>query len=545
MLTGTSGFIAIYVLIVVPMFFVLWKNQGFSIHNLSSYFHAALISLPTCLVGIIAVLILKELLDFVLPNSITQPIASLAGFPAFGYLVGLHFYGGGIGSLFGGNNNGNDIHKRGAFVFDDKESKKIISENSRNAKKHLGRDAIYLAGVPIVPDDEVKHFKIIGVTGSGKSTAIRQLLDTGLSRGDRAVIADPDGGYLSKFYNQERGDIILNPFDRRSRKWNLYGEISTLFDIQQIAESLIPDTGSGQGDEFRAYARTFVASIIRKSWDSGKKDMEELWRLVAIASESELSTFLEGTPAKAYLASENARMFGSIRSVATTSLAALEYINFQNSRAFSVSDWIKNGSGVLFIPYQAGQIAAIRSLISCWVRLGIFQTMSQGEGDHRIWFIVDELDAIGKISGMKDALARIRKFGGRCVLGFQSISQVRAIYGDAEASTIVENCSNSLILRCSSSEKGGTSKFASDLIGQREIIRTQFSQSSKQNIAFDSDHSSSESYQHVTELAVLPSEIETLPDQSGYFKGAGDQAWLKIQFPYYEIESSSDSFQPS
>jgi hypothetical protein len=33
--------------------------------------------------------------------------------------------------------------------------------------------------------------------GTGKSTAIREMLSAALARGDRAVIADPDGGYLS------------------------------------------------------------------------------------------------------------------------------------------------------------------------------------------------------------------------------------------------------------------------------------------------------------------------------------------------------------
>jgi hypothetical protein len=42
------------------------------------------------------------------------------------------------------------------------------------------------------------------------------------------------------------------------------------------------------------------------------------------------------------------------------------------------------------------------------------------EIDQRVWFVVDELDALGAMDGLKNALARLRKFGGRCVLGFQS-----------------------------------------------------------------------------------------------------------------------------
>ena len=63
-------------------------------------------------------------------------------------------------------------------------------------------------------------------------------------------------------------------------------------------------------------------------------------------------------------------------------------------------------TGVLFLPYRANEIATLRSLISTWMRLAIFEAMSQNQGDHRLWFVIDELDALGAIDGLKDALAR-------------------------------------------------------------------------------------------------------------------------------------------
>jgi hypothetical protein len=54
---------------------------------------------------------------------------------------------------------------------------------------------------------------MIGTTGTGKSTAIRELLTGAIARGDRAIIADPDGSYRQLFYNPTRGDVILNPYD--------------------------------------------------------------------------------------------------------------------------------------------------------------------------------------------------------------------------------------------------------------------------------------------------------------------------------------------
>jgi len=192
---------------------------------------------------------------------------------------------------------------------------------------------------------------------------------------------------------------------------------------------------------------------------------------------------------------------------------------------------VEEGEGVLSLPYRAGQIAALRSVISTWMWITIFQTMSQGEADHRLWFVIDELDALGAIDGLKDALARLRKFGGRCVIGFQSIAQVSGIYGASESQTIVENCGNTLILRCSASEKGGTAQFASRLIGEREIVRDTVTRSRGLPFSGDARGSVARSVQHVIENAVLASEIEQLPDLVGYRKVASRPEWRRIRLP--------------
>ena len=73
---------------------------------------------------------------------------------------------------------------------------------------------VTLAGIcDPATDDEAKHFKLIGTTGTGKTTALRELLGSAIARGDRAVFADPDAGYLQRFYDRYRGDVVLNPFD--------------------------------------------------------------------------------------------------------------------------------------------------------------------------------------------------------------------------------------------------------------------------------------------------------------------------------------------
>ncbi len=327
---------------------------------------------------------------------------------------------------------------------------------------------------------------------------------------------------------------ILNPFDPRSVKWNPFCEIHTPYDVDQLASGLIPSTEDASSREWRSYARTFLSAVAHRCHQKGQGDAEELWRLLAIASSSELRKVVAGTPAQPFLDPDNARMFGSIRSVTGSAVAALAYVQAQRASSFSVRNWVRTGVGSLFIPYQANQIAALRGIIATWMRLAIFEAMNRPEEDRHLWFVIDELDALGAIDGLKDALARLRKFGGRCVIGLQSIAQVSSTYG-ADAQTIVENCGNTLILRCSGSDNGGTSRFASGLIGEREIVRRQTSRGRDRDAAFifkGARRSTNVSEQHVTEAAVMPSELEQLPDLAGYLKTASSRAWRRVRLAH-------------
>jgi len=402
----------------------------------------------------------------------------------------------------------------------------------------LGRaaDSITLAAVPIPHLDETKHFKLIGTTGTGKSSAIRELLARALARGDRAVIADPDGGYYARFGHAYRGDVVLNPFEPGSLRWDPFGELACAYDAELLTSALIPTSPDPAAQEWRSYARTFIAALLRRRQGQSGQSCSELWRLLAVAPTDELRVLLAGTPAQPLLDSDNARMFGSIRAVAVSAMAALEHVQLQRAAPFSIRPWVRQGRGTLFIPYLASQVSALRSVIAAWIRLAIFEAMSQPEGrDQRLWFIVDELDALGAIDGLKDALARLRKFGGRCVLGFQSIAQVSSTYGQGDAQTLVENCGNTLILRCSGSEQGGTSMFASRLIGEREVVRRQTSRGRDRDGTFSSRstrRSLQVSEHHLSESAVLPAELEQLPDLCGYLKTASSRGWRPVRVSY-------------
>ncbi len=214
-----------------------------------------------------------------------------------------------------------ETHKRGVLLIDGRELQRRTSR-----RKKSGAQALTLAGVAIAAADETKHFKLIGTTGTGKSTAIRELLGAALARGDRAVFADPDGGYLARFHDRYRGDIVLNPFEANSVKWDLFAEIHNSYDVEQLASGLIPASDDPSATEWRGYARTFLTAVVRRCHARGRRDTADLWRLLTMASAEELRPIRRGHAGTALSRPRQCRMFGSIRSVTGSAIAALEYI---------------------------------------------------------------------------------------------------------------------------------------------------------------------------------------------------------------------------
>jgi hypothetical protein len=534
--TGLNGLILGYIGVLVPLIWGLRQGRA----PFATLLRSPLLAIPATVAGGIAVSILGSPLHQLgmSRDGVLQILFGALVCAAIGY---------GAGRLAAEKNRSSSqaTHERGAVVSGAEGAARSRWFGGLWGKEREGAteavSPVTLAGIPVALQDETKHFKLIGTTGTGKSTAIRELLSGALARGDRAIIADPDGGYLDTFYDPGRGDVILNPFAAGAAKWSLSSEITNDYDVEQLARSLIPD-GGDPDRTWSDYARTFFCAVVQKAIEAGIKDDRQIERLLTEVPAEDLRKLLSNTSVGPMLAEGNEKMFGSVRSITGAAVRALKYTTRQQGTPFSVRSWVRQGAarqaggsgGVLFIPYKAGEIAALRSMISAWMRIAIFEAMNRGEGDQRLWFVVDELDALGEIDGLKDALARLRKFGGRSVLGFQSIAQVSSTYGKGVADTIVENCGNTLILRCSASENGGTSEFASKLIGQREVTHVSHSRSRRQG-EWRSSMTSSEQLR--IEPAVMASEIERLRDLEGFLKFASIPDWRRVALSWRDAAS--------
>jgi hypothetical protein len=435
------------------------------------------------------------------------------------------FLGGAIGARLGGM-AGRSRHLRGTRLRSAWAARLLRSWNRC-------RGGVALAGVPLSRADETMHVATIGATGSGKSTALRALMHDALVRGDRQVVADPEGTALDAFFAE--GDIILNPFDARCARWDLLSEIERPSDFAFVASSLLPHLGQGDHDQWISYAQQLLAGALENFWTLELGTSDDFIEMLGCAKLGELRQLCIGTPAARYFEDGGERMLASIMGTMAPAIGNLRHMAAREGESFSLRAWVRGGSGSLWMPYAANETAALRGLISCWMNIAIFETLSLAPSrERRIWFQIDEMDALGRIEGLTNALARLRKFGGCVALGFQSYAQLRQVYGDG-AETIIENCGNLLLLRSGLSDDGGTAKLASQLIGSREVERQDINRTRSRGRYLT--RSMSMQTRRAVEDVVLPSEIMQLPDREGFVKRAGSPDWLRVKFPYEDFSS--------
>lgn len=442
------------------------------------------------------------------------PFAFLAWVPGQGKLrawIGGHAPAVASGS---GAAKADETRLRGASLVD---GPTLGASLKRGASEEDLAQVIEWGGVPIPPKSEPEHFLIEGKTGAGKTQAINEMLRKVRRRGQAAIIADPAGGYLARF--GQAGEFVLNPFDARTQHWSPFAEIEADYDCQRIAKAAIPDA-PGDSQEWHFYAQSLLGESMLAMHKAGESSIKKLLHYVNAADAKELGDMLAGTPAGILTQKGNEKMLSNTRAIASLYLATWNYLEDQGT--FSVRRWVRESDtkrAWLYLTYRDDQMAMLRNLVACWLELAIVEGLSMTESQsRRLWFIMDELDSLGKITSLRAGLTKLRKYGGVCVSGLQTIAQLRSTYGHDEAQTLLSCMSQKLILKAGDGE---TAKYFENEIGQQEIEREETSEGQSQQIGNLATASENKSTRRHVQAAVLASEIMGLDNLHGFLMLTG------------------------
>lgn len=341
--------------------------------------------------------------------------------------------------------------------------------------QYCSTNALRIGPVPIPRRIETRHFAFLGTTGSGKTTALRQMLDGIERRGEAALVYDTSGEFIAHYYNPARGDIILNPFDARCAFWTPFDEISHPADADRIARQLVSETSSQDDDVWLETSRILVANMIRSLWAEKNCSLEALLEALQVKDKEQLKEWLGHTSSARTFANDADRATGSVLFMLAKAANLIQFLKVEDEEEnrFAFRDFIakldkcEGAKPWIFVPRKEDYFEASKPLMACWLECAASAVLGLSPSpDRRIWFVLDELADLPRVENLARLLPEGRKFGAAIVLTFQALGQMRNRHGANIAEAMLACCNTKLFLQTVDQE---TRKWASETIGQCEV----------------------------------------------------------------------------
>jgi type IV secretory pathway TraG/TraD family ATPase VirD4 len=408
----------------------------------------------------------------------------------------------------------------------------------KRATREKGAEQIEVAGIPMPSSIETLHLLVSGSTGSGKSVLMRAMVFSILKRflfrkPDRLIILDPNGDMLSKFGRKK--DKILNPYDARTEGWSFFNEIRNDYDFKRYALSIVPRGKAKDEEEWRGYGRLLLQETARKLALMGNPSVRELFRWTTIAKPDDLKEFLKGTAAESLFVGAD-KALASARFVLSKMLP--EHLEMP-AGDFSLRTWLEDDdAGNLYITWREDMAEALKPLISAWVDTICTSVLSLPEDEkRRLWMFIDELASLEKLPSLEAAATKGRKAGLRLVVGLQSTAQLDDLYGPQEAQTL-RSCFRSLVVLGGAKTDPKTCEDMSKSLGEHEVERDEHSKSIS-----DKGTTRTSRVDRKPERVVMPSQIASLPDLTGYLAFAGDRPITRVTLEYVAYKNTVPAFE--
>jgi type IV secretory pathway TraG/TraD family ATPase VirD4 len=377
---------------------------------------------------------------------------------------------------------------------------------------------------------EPKHIQVMGDTGVGKSTLLNQMLGQIEDRGESAIVYDPAGEFVARFYREERGDVILNPFDARSPYWTPSSELRNPAEARTIAASLYQPTDQKKGEFFTDTPQKVFAHLMK--YRPSPQELVE-W----MSNEEEIDKRVHGTEIASMIAKnapdQRNGVLGSLGLIAD-SLRLLKTKEQAKGKEWSATQWSEKREGWIFLPStEEAMQEALRPLHSLWIDLLILRLLSLPKpGQQRAWFVLDELATLQRLPQFHTALTKGRKSNNPIIFGYQGKAQLEVIYGHL-AEVMLSMPSTKIVMKTS---EPSAAKWASELIGEIEIERV------RETVADGKRAGKSFTLDRQIEPLVMGSEIEGLDDLHAFLK-LGNHV-TRFSFPHMDRDIIAPNIVP-
>ena len=376
---------------------------------------------------------------------------------------------------------------------------------------------------------EAQHIELMGDTGAGKTALIMQVLRQVQARGQSAIVYDPACEFIQRFYDQRRGDIVLNPLDDRCPYWGPSEELRRKAEAKAIAASLYQPTNDRKGEFFTETPQKIFAHLLTYG-----PNPQQL--IAWLSNPADIDLRVRGTEMEAMIAKgaqqQRNGVLASLGLVAD-SLRLLPTKDQARQQIWSATEWSEERKGWIFITSSATEREALRPLHSLWIDLLVMRLLSAPTPNQNpVWFVLDELASLQRLPQLHTAITENRKSKNPLVLGFQGKAQLEVIYGHL-AEVMLSQPATKIFLKTTEPK---AAEWVSNAIGKVEIERMK-------ETHFDGTRSGRNfTLDRQTDPLVMDSEISGLENRHAFLKLGNNVA--RFSFEYMDMPLTTPGFVP-
>lgn len=232
---------------------------------------------------------------------------------------------------------------------------------------------------------------------------------------------------------------------------------------------------------------------------------------------------------------------GSIRSTISHSLSFLDspLVAESLSRTTFDPEQLINGRMTIYLCLPPEFMSSHAGLMRVWIAALILLVTRSGLKNNTINFLLDEAASLGKLESLENALVQLRGYGVRFTLFYQSLGQLKKVFGEGQDQTFLSNMS---LTAYAAVNDYATAEQISKMLGKTTIANRTGSAGWNKTHNYDPGgrDSSSEGSNlgvsvtgHGREL-LTPDEVMTLPPQTLIVFTQGSPAMLVDMVPYYD-----------
>ncbi len=394
---------------------------------------------------------------------------------------------------------------------------------------------------PIYTPDDAKHIFICGTTGSGKTVALSNYIQSGIEKDYPLLIIDGKGDtgsgsiydivkrlkgnkrlYVvnltnplkSDFYNPFQNatptiakDMLINLTDWSEEHYKLNTERY----LQRLLQMLI------QND----IQLSFKSIISHMSTEKFSKLSSELLKKELISKDEHLDNM-------AMVKTSGKISEGAFARFSLLAESELGYIF--NEMGIDIYTALEEKAIILFI-LNPLIFPEMSPLIGRLLLIDSKKALSKmfGRNDGRIFFIMDEINSYAS-PVLIDLVNKSRSANITCILATQSLSDLDFAVGDAFKEQIIENCNNYIVMRQNSSVNA---EHWANILGTRNTMEVTYQ---LQQQGLNTSATGFGSAKRVREFFYHPDDIKTLKTGQGIILSKDSNFHSKIQINKPDFE---------